>query len=53
VHCLIQIVENGLSDPEEDTAKVAVQFLREYLLKDTGITAASIATKKGGKPKAN
>ena len=29
----MQIIENGLSDPDEDTANAAVEFLREYLLK--------------------
>jgi hypothetical protein len=29
----MQIIENGLSDPDEDTANAAVEFLREYMLK--------------------
>ncbi len=29
----MQIIENGLNDPDEDTANAAVEFLREYMLK--------------------
>jgi hypothetical protein len=39
----MQIIENGLSDPDEDTANAAVEFLREYMLKK------EMPKKKGGK----
>lgn len=42
IHSVMQLVENGLSDPDEDTARAAVEFLREFLLKK------EIMKKRGG-----
>jgi hypothetical protein len=39
----MQIIENGLNDPDEDTANAAVEFLREFMLKK------DLPKKKGAK----